>query len=283
MLTILICVLLLSALGALITAFGNRHWQSDTRKLRAALDAASVAAQPQVVDFRELDGLPAPVQRYFRIALTDGMPMVEQVDLQHKGHMNMSEAGTQWKSFTSSQHVVTKRPGFDWNARIAMLPGVPVRVHDAYIAGEGMLRAALFGLITVADMRGSAAMAHGELMRFLAEAAWYPTALLPSQGVSWQAVDEHAARATLVDGATSVTLLFSFNEAGLIDTIRADARGRTLAGKLVATPWQGRFWNYRDSAGMRIPFDGEVAWLLAEGPKPYWRAEVAGAVIGQAK
>jgi hypothetical protein len=57
-------------------------------------------------------------------------------------------------------------------------------------------------------------MAQGELMRFFAEAAWYPTALLPSQGVQWQAMDDSSALGTLKDGQTSVTLLFRFNENG---------------------------------------------------------------------
>ena len=56
----------------------------------------------------------------------------------------------QWRPFNSTQRVITQRPGFDWEARIAMLPGLPVRVHDAYIAGEGMLHASLFGLVSVA-------------------------------------------------------------------------------------------------------------------------------------
>ncbi|WP_332942875.1 MULTISPECIES: DUF6544 family protein [unclassified Microcoleus] len=32
-------------------------------------------------------------------------------------------------------------------------------------------------------------MAQGELMRFFAEAARYPAAFLPSQGVCWEAID----------------------------------------------------------------------------------------------
>jgi hypothetical protein len=68
-------------------------------------------------------------------------------------------------------------------------PGLPVRVHDAYVAGEGVLNARVLGLVSVVDMRGTGEVAEGELMRFFAEAAWYPTALLPSQGVRWQAVD----------------------------------------------------------------------------------------------
>ena len=74
------------------------------------------------------------------------------------------------------------------------MPGLVVRVHDAYAAGEGMLHAALFGLFTVADLRGTRDIAEGELIRFLAETAWYPTALLPGQGVRWDAVFEDLPR-----------------------------------------------------------------------------------------
>jgi hypothetical protein len=149
-----------------------------------------------------------------------------------------------------------------------------VRVHDAYVAGDGLLRAAVLGLFTVADVGGTRDMAEGELLRFFAEAAWYPTALLPSQGVRWAAVDAHSARGTLSEGDIESTLLFSFNEDGLIETIRAEARGRMVRGSTVRTPWQGRFWNYGERSGMRVPLDGEVAWVLPTGAKPYWRGRI---------
>jgi hypothetical protein len=117
-------------------------------------------------------------------------------------------------------------------------------------------------------------MARGELMRFAAEAAWYPTALLPSQGVRWDAVDDRSARATLNDGEVTVTLLFTFSEDGAIDTVRAEARGRSVGLAVVPTPWQGRFWNYAMRNGMRVPLEGEVTWMLTEGPKPYWRGRI---------
>ena len=44
-----------------------------------------------------------------------------------------------------------------------------------------------------------------------------------------------------------------------------------MGGKVVPTPWQGRYWNYEERGGMRVPLDGEVAWLLPAGEKPYWR------------
>jgi len=255
--------------------YGAYRWSSETQELHARLDTARAPVRPQTVDFRELEGLPAPVKRYFGLVLRDGQPMVAGARVRHTGTFNMGEgAEDSWKPFTSDQVVVAQRPGFDWDARIAMMPGLPVRVHDSYVAGEGRLHASLLGLFTVVDMRGRDDVAEGELMRFFAEAAWYPTALLPSQGVRWEAVDDRSARATLEEGDISLTMLFTFDEEGLIDTVRAESRGRAVGGEVVPTPWRGRFWNYEERGGMRVPLDGEVAWLPPEGEKPYWRGHI---------
>ncbi len=259
---------------AVASVYGAWRWDAGTRALRARLDAGRQTVRPARYDARELEGLPAPVQRYFRAVLKDGQPMVVAARMAHAGTFNASETGEQWKAFTSTQYVVTQRPGFDWDGRIAMLPGLPVRVHDAYVSGEGILHATLLGLITLAELRGTAEMAEGELMRYLAESPWYATALLPSQGVRWAPVDDSSAQATLRDGEASVTLLFRFDAQGLIASVRAEARGRMVEGKVVPTPWEGRWRNYEVREGMRVPREGEVAWLLPGGARPYWRGRL---------
>jgi hypothetical protein len=274
LMNLLLAVLTLAVMVAVAVAYGAVRWNADTRELRARLDAARVPIHPLVVDFRELEGLPTPVQRLFRTVLNDGQPMVAAISVEHTGTFNMGEAAARWKPFTSTQQVITHRPGFDWDARIAMLPGLPVRVHDAYVSGEGILHAALLGLVSMVNLRGAGDIANGELMRFFAEAAWYPTALLPSQGVHWDAVNDHSAEATLNDGELPLKLLFQFNADGLIDTVRADARARTVGGTTVPTPWLCRFWNHDLREGMRVPLEGEVAWLLPEGAKPYFRGRI---------
>jgi hypothetical protein len=254
--------------------YGSYRWQSETDVMHANLEGARRLIAPKTYSASELTGLPAPVQRYFRAALTDGQPMIVAVTVQHTGTFNMSLTEPQWKPFSSTQRVVTQRPGFDWEARVAVMPGLPARVHDAYIAGEGMLHASMFGLVSVADLRGTPEAAQGELLRWFAEAAWYPTALLPSQGVRWAAVDDTSATATMQDGDTSVTLLFRFNADGLIDSMRAEARGALIDGVNVPTPWEGRWSRYELRDGMRVPIEGEVAWMLPAGLWPYWRGRI---------
>jgi hypothetical protein len=262
-----------------LAAWGAARWQAGTRRLVERLEAARVAPAPVRYDSaRELPGLPAPVQRYFRTVLAEGQPIVAAATVEHEGTFNMGESAERWKPFTSRQRVVARRPGFVWDGRVAMAPGLAVHVHDAYVAGEGILRPAILGLFTLIDLRGTGAedggVAQGELMRFFAETAWYPTALLPSQGVRWEPVDDRTARATLKDGGLAVTLTFDFADDGTMAGVRAAARGRTVAGTIVLTPWEGRWSGVQTQGGMRVPMTGEVAWLTADGRKPYWRGTI---------
>jgi hypothetical protein len=276
---LVLCVLAVAAVG--LSAYGSKRWTESMRTLTSRLDAGRVdegtrpPSPPATFDSRELEGLPAPVQRYFRAALKKGQPIIAAVTLELAGTINLSAAVERWKPFTSRQRIVTRRPGFLWDARVSMLPGVVVRVVDSYIAGEGLLRAAVLGLFPVADARGGGAMARGEFMRFFAEAAWYPTALLPSQGVRWEAVDDASANATIVDGPLKLTLLFRFNDAGLIDSFRAEARGAGVGKDMVKLPWEGRWSDYRARDGMTVPFTGEVAWVRPTGRQTYFHGTVS--------
>lgn len=272
--TILFLILGLTIIIAIALIYGSSRWQSATKEMHSKLEASRLPIEPKTYSSHELNGLPAPVQRYFRSVLKDGQHMVSAVSADHTGTFNMSETGEKWRPFTSTQRVITRRPGFDWEGHIEMMPGLTGRVHDAYIAGEGILHATLFGLVSLVNLRGTPEIAQGELMRFFAEAAWYPTALLPSQGVHWEAVDKTSAKATLKDGETRLTMLFRFNDNGLIESVRAEARGRIVTGVVVPTPWEGRWNNYELRDGMRIPIEGEVAWILPEGAKPYWRGRI---------
>jgi hypothetical protein len=275
------------ALGALVVgaivlrAVGAGRWAERVRMHASELESGSVDARgrlpsPARFDARELEGLPAPVQRYFRAVLTDGQPIIAAATLEMTGTMNLSATAEQWKPFTSQQRVVTCRPGFLWDARVAMLPAVPAQVEDSYIAGHGRLIAKVLGLFTVADSQGEGEIARGEFMRYFAESPWYPTALLPSQGVRWQAVDDAAANATLVDGPIALTLLFRFDEAGLITSVHAESRGAGVGkdGVMLMLPWDCALSNYLPQDGMLIPMAGEAAWVRPEGRKVYFVGHV---------
>jgi len=259
--------------GGLVT-FGAWRWSVATSALITRLDAGDTPGHADRYDAREIADLPAPVRRYFELALTEGQPIIRAADAAMTGTFNMSLDAPQWKPFTSQQRVVTHRPGFVWNARIMLFAGFPVRVHDAYVAGTGILTPSILGLFSMGNVSGTGQPARGELMRWFAECAWYPTALLPSQGIEWVAVDATSAQATMTDGPIGLTMLFRFGDDGLISSIHADARGALVAGQIVMMPWEGRFSDYRRQDGMLIPFYAEVAWITPQGERPYFRGTI---------
>lgn len=142
--------------------------------------------------------------------------------------------------------VTVRPPAFDWDARIRWAPGLTMFVRDVYGTGIGRLHATAFGLVTVVDQHGTPEMAQGELMRYLAEAVWYPTALLPSQGVRCDPIDDARARASLTDSDTNVSLEFRFDQEGLVTSIWAPAR-------------------YRDGNGARCLPPGKRDWARVHG------------------
>ena len=277
---LVVCVLAVAAV--VLTAFGSKRWADRMATLARGLEAArndGTVKPPDPNDTthydpHELEGLPASVQRYFRAVLKDGQAIVSAVTIEMAGTINMSATAEQWKPFTSKQRVVTHRAGFMWDARISILPGMKIHVVDSYIAGKGLVHAAMLGLVTVADMDGGDEMARGEFMRFFAETPWYPTALLPSQGVHWAAVDDTSANATIVDGPVTLTLLFHFNDASLIDWVRAEARGGMVGKEILMRPWECALSNYQARSGMTVPISGEAAWVRPEGRKAYFIGSV---------
>ena len=269
----------LAVAAAVVSAYGARRWADAMLALRHGLEAGRTDRKTgrgcaARYDSRELEDLPAPVQRYFRAVLKDGQPIVSALSIDMVGTFNMASAAEHWKPFTARQWVTTRRPGFLWDARVSMVPGLVIRVVDSYIAGTGLLHAAILGLVTMAKAGGVDEVARGEFMRYVAEAAWYPTALLPSQGVRWAAVDDRSANATFVDGPLTLTLLFRFNDLGLIDAVRSEARGAMVGSQVIIMPWECSLSGYEVRDGMTVPTDGEAAWMRPEGRKPYFRGHV---------
>ena len=251
---------------------GASRWSSETLQLVEKLKQSATINQTKTISFKDLDGLPAPVARYFRLALQEGQPIIRMARIRHSGEFNLND---KWIPFEATQHFSVHPPAFVWDAKMQMNPLMNVRVRDGYSKGKGLMLAKIFGLFTVADADSNDEhLAAGALMRFLAESAWMPTALLPGENLHWSPIDDNRALATLSDAGVIVSLEFEFNETGEITGIFSPERFREYKGEYKPFPWAGRFWNYQERNGMRIPIQGEVEWQMPEGRAPYWRGRI---------
>lgn len=259
---------------AAAVALGNVCWKRETLRVVRRLKAAAAATEAGVFSYKELEGLPAPVASYLKFAIPQGQPVVRGSHIEHAGKFRVGGADAAWLPFTSWQDVTTSPPGFVWDAAIRIASLVAVRVRDSYLDGSGAMLGKLASLWPVLTARASPALDTGALHRYLAEAVWCPTALLPSSGVRWTAVDDTTALATLTDRHTTVSLQFTFNATSEVTRVYTAERCRDVGGQSVPTPWAGYHRNYRRVGGMMVPTEGEAEWILPGGRLPYWRGEI---------
>jgi hypothetical protein len=236
-------------------------------------DLLAVAADPgpsQSV-LAATEKLPPPVRRYLRHAVPEGRAMIRRVRIEQDGAFR-AEAGAEWQAFRALQHVTTSPPGFVWDASIG--EALPIHVMDAYLRGSGRLRAKLLATFVVADAAGPEVNS-GQLSRYLAEAIWYPSALLPSDRLHWSALDNHSAIAELRDRGTKVFVTFHFGGDDQITGISAQ-RYYTEAGRQELREWVAWCGDYFTQDGFRIPRETRVAWKLPSGEFEYFRGRVQG-------
>ncbi len=269
-----VVLLALITLLSIALLWGKVNWYSYTTTLLEKVYAAS-PEQERYVALKETENLPAPVQRYFRLVLKEGAPVIEHAFLLQSGGFRVSPDTEAWSQMEAEQYFSVRPRAFVWNASIAMMPGLSIKVCDSYVAGRGKMRGKVMSLVTLIDTPRASELDEGALQRYLAEAVWFPTALLPSQGVQWEALDAERSKATLSDANSTVSLEFTFNEKGEIVSVYAPNRYREVSGKYEATPWRGRYFDYIDVDGYRIPSKAEVEWQLNEQVYPYWRATVS--------
>jgi len=132
----------------------------------------------------------------------------------------------------------------------------------------------LFSALPLGKDESSEELDAGALHRYLAEAVWYPVALLPGCGVTWQSLDDNRALASLTLGKTRVSLEFRFNDRGEVESVYTPARYQKLRKGFRLAPWEGRFRDYREIDGLRVPFRAEAGWYGDDGFQPVWQGRI---------
>lgn len=271
----------LVALAVVTVVMATARWGRATERHLERLEAGARApvglGAPGVPGMPPLDtaSAPAVVVRYLSRSLPAGAAPVRMATIVQEGTFQMGKGEAGWKPFHATQHVRAYPPGFLWDASIGMMPLLPVRVRDGYLDGAGMMKGAVACVITVVEAEPTRELAEGSLYRYLGEAVWMPSRLLPGEGLTWEAVDDSTAKATLREGDVEASVLFGFDASGDIVSMLVPERGREVDGAYVPTPWKGRLWDHQEVDGYRIPLQGEVAWVVDGVDVPYWRGRMA--------
>jgi len=199
------------------------------------------------VDFNSVSKLPNPIRDYFKNVLKEGQSYISYVELEHSGKFKI---GPFWLPITGKEYFTCAKPNFYWEGKVPLFKAV-----DYYLNGKGTLIVKLFSKFILFEEKGEK-MNSAEILRWLAESPWYPTALLPKENLKWEKINDDSAKVTLIDKNIKVEGVFYFNK-GKIVKFKAK---RYKDNKL--REWIGTYRNYKEINGYKIPTRVEVKWRI---------------------
>jgi hypothetical protein len=219
--------------------------------------------------------LPEPIARHLEQVLPGGIETPSRLRVMQTGEMVQKPGGRRLE-FRATQVYAVGRVEFEWRASFGPNRLVRMIVVDRYRDGEGLLAAKVWGLVPAVRSKGPETD-RAEAMRYLAELPWVPHAIGANPELSWRQLDDDSVEVSTLVAARAASVRLSLDDAGLIRS--ASAMRPRLAGRTsVDTPWVGRFGDYVEIDGIRVPRSAEVSWELPEGPFTYWRGEVVSLV-----
>jgi hypothetical protein len=197
------------------------------------------------------EALPEPVWRYFLHVMNNPQPYISYVRLKHHGQFKTA-VNANWKEITGEEYFTIENPGFIWKGRVGFMTAI-----DSFVSGNGSLKVYLFSILRIANGSGTK-FTQGELLRWLGESVWFPTALLPSDKLQWETIDDYHAKLVYAYNKIKVYYIVTFNEDYEITMLKTK---RYMDGRKLRT-WIGKLFNYELLNGVLVPTKMEAIWRL---------------------
>ncbi len=227
---------------------GGRMTRSELEKDIEKLFLSSENISDKIYSSEQVKHLPDPVQRYFKYSLLENQHYISNARLKHGGKFN---PGQKWFPIKGEEYFTIQNPGFVWFGKLPFFSA-----RDMYYDGKGYMKVKLLSVVKIIDARGRE-IDQGALVRWLGEAPWFPTALLPSEKLKWEPIDNDSAKIILTDKNLTIDAVFYFNEQGQITKFNAKRYRYKVMEK-----WLGVYRDYKEIEGMQIPHYVEVTWNL---------------------
>ena len=202
-------------------------------------------------------GLPSPARRYLLHAIRPGTPLACSVTLCMSGSIRLGRRQP-WLSMEARQ-VLAPPVGFVWAARIGKL-GVSFVGADSYAHGQGRTSFRLWDRIPIVRA-GGPDVSRSARGRLAIESIWSPASLLPQRGVTWEAIDEWTARATLAIDGEAIPLTLTIGTSGNLQFVKIDRWGNLTPDTHYAEiPFGADILEERTFGGYTVPSSLSVNW-----------------------
>ncbi len=221
--------------------------------------------------------LPRPVQQYLEHVIKDGTEQIRFATVHQSGEWR-ALSQPEWGKLKAKAHYTGTHPGLVWHAMIKSSPFMWTDAQLLYNDGKGSGFVKYLGMVTLFDPQGPE-VGTALLSRILMEAVWFPTSLIPSGSMRWEAVDAHSARAVLMDHGQNITATFYFNERNEVERVVTRDKYRDAETAYEREQCTMYCSDYKEFQGIKIPTTVRIEWNLEEDDFEYGRIRVDDAIF----
>jgi len=266
-------VIILGFIGIVVIAFmlGNLHMN---RKIMKEIDLLMVSSEKEessIIEEKDLEGLPEPVQKWLRISGVVGQKKIRAISFSQRGEMRLDPEKEKWMKPVAKQYVRVDKPGYVWHVDLPIIPLINTKGRDLFYEGRGSMEIRIGSLIPVVNEKENGKLNESSLHRFLLELPWYPTAAL-EEYMKWEEIDNKSAKGILSYGGVTVETIFYFDETGHL-TKQEALRYKENHADAERVPCIGEVKGYTAVEGMKIPNRFHVTWVIDDKPFTWYKLE----------
>lgn len=197
--------------------------------------------------------LPEPARRLFRFAIAPGTPLYTVAEIDMAGEFSLGNKADPKYLSMSARQILAAPHGFIWAVRAGNL--MRISGSDGASDGASWSRFWLAGLAPVARAGHNPDHARSAFGRYVAEAVfWTPAALLPGEGIRWEAIDSATARVTVTHGGMEQAVDIAIDADGRPNKVKFQRWSDANPEKqFQLQPFGGYLSNHQTFGGFRLP------------------------------
>lgn len=246
LLSVIVALLLLGWLGLQIKP--NRFFSFSQRT-------------PEVKTVSLREGLPAPVERFYRQLYGDNVPVIESAVM--SGRATLRVSGVTFPG----RFRFTHKAGQGYRHYIeATFFGLPLmKINEHFLDGKSRLELP-FGISEGPQVDQGANLA------LWAESIWFPSLFLTNSRVRWEAIDEDTALLIVPFGENEQNFVVRFDpETGMLQLMESMRYKETASDN--KTLWLNQASEWTSINGSKVPAVGAVTWFDDGTPWAVFRVE----------
>jgi len=238
--------------------------------------AKNIHKETAVFSEADLQGLPAPLQRYLSYCGYLGKPKMDYMRASLTDvDFIMSETRT-IKIGYQQFNLVEKPVRFAFIR--SSLFGIPFEGLDSFINARGSMQGKLAKVVPLFNQQGTS-MDQACLVTWLAECLLVPNAAL-QDFVKWEVIDDRTAKAAITWEDINAEGVFSFAENGELLSFRTSDRVAVdMDGKETIVDWSAYFSEYYLTGGILQPKIIQSVWHYESGDSIYFNQNLREVTI----